>query len=131
MHVDAAKPRNLQQPLGQYLAIGRHYADIWGYAFEYRADLLVVPDLGRLMNRNTMAGCELLHRRPLNVAAPPCGFVRLSEYRGQRMAVRDQPSQRRDRKFRRAHKDQPHLSIIFQSSSFPISDAANSAGSEL
>ena len=57
---------------------------------------------------------QLLHRRSRQLIPPPFGFIRLGIYCHYLMAILNHSLQRRYRKFRRTHKNNPHDSASFQ-----------------
>ena len=115
MDVDAAEPRQRQQPRRQDQAVGGD-DDRLGRGGEQRrprrrgivGEAAVEAQAARLRDRQAMREGERLDRRGLGLHAPAGGPVGLAEHERDLVAGGMQPLQADAREFRRARERQSH-----------------------
>ena len=106
MHIDIPNGRDIQDLLTQDLPEGGCHAQVrFQVSKVFHAGL---PDPFRLEYRNARFRCRDLHWTRGQLVSPSLGPVRLGKYAGHIISFPDQGLQGRHRKFRGAHKYDPH-----------------------
>ena len=129
--VDAPLERQRQNLVREDTAVGRHHNQLRSQ-LPQNSQGGPIPQLFRLVYRNTVGLGAHLHRRGLElVLVPPHRLVRLAEHPNH-LVLLDQRLQRGDGKFRSPHENDSHLLLLLRRlafSSFSSWDMISSSSS--
>lgn len=78
MHIDGSEGREVKQGAGQDTTVGSNHKEVRLKGCKL-VEIFLSADLGRLENRDSMARCQGLHRRRLDLSPSALGAIGLAD----------------------------------------------------